>query len=69
MPISATQATGLEDLIQAIHHRLGVTDFPPQTPVAFTDRQTECLRKLATATSKTDAASAITQLLEGPLSV
>jgi tRNA modification GTPase len=67
--ISARQGSGIDDLIRAIHHTCGVTDFDPHTPIAFTARQRDLLGGIASALSETEVASLISELLEGPVSV
>lgn len=67
--ISAQQNTGIDALIGAIHRTLGVTDFDPHTPVAFTDRQRDLLARLRTVSSPAAANTVIAELLEGPVSV
>ncbi len=67
--ISAKHAMGLDDLILTIHRILGVTDFAPPTPVAFTTRQRTLLEGIASAGSKAEVASFISELSEGSVSV
>jgi len=67
--ISAQQTTGIDALIGAIHQTLGVADFDPRIPIAFTDRQRTLLSRLQTVSLKTEADAIIAELLEGPLSV
>lgn len=67
--VSAKQATGLDDLIQAVHHTLNVSDFPLETPVAFTTRQHTLLEAIASSGSEAEVASLISELSEGSVSV
>jgi tRNA modification GTPase len=63
--ISAKEGTGIEDLIEKIRQICGVTDFDLKTPVVFTIRQENLLKQLKSAKSKQQAASIITELLNG----
>jgi len=65
--ISAKHETGIEDLIQAIHHACNVTTFDPRTPIAFTPRQTQLLEQAILASSKEEMASCIARLLDDTL--
>jgi len=63
--ISAKLGTGIENLIEIILEICGVADFDFKTAVCFTDRQEELLTKLKKVKSKPQAASIITELLNG----
>lgn len=65
--ISAKQAIGIDDLIRAIHRTLGVADFNPHTPVAFTARQWTLLGRLAFAGTASDAAAIVADILHGSM--
>ncbi len=65
--ISAKQATGLDDLIGAIGRTLGVADFDPHTPIAFTPRQQALLERLASAATPSDPAAIVATLRHGPI--
>lgn len=65
--ISAKQSTGLDNLIRAIGRSLGVADFAPRTPIAFTARQRTLLERLSSADSPAVAATILTNLLHGPI--
>jgi len=65
--ISAKEGTGIEDLIEKIRQICGVTDFDLKTAVVFTDRQEKLLQQLKNAKSKQQAASIITELLNGKI--
>ncbi len=65
--ISAKQVTGLDDLIGAIGRTLGVADFDPHTPIAFTCRQKALLERLASAAAPSDPAATIATLHHGPI--
>jgi len=67
--ISAQQNTGIDTLIETVHLTLGVTDFDPHTPVAFTDRQRDLLAQIGTVSSPTEADAIIAELLGGAISV
>jgi tRNA modification GTPase len=43
--VSAATGEGLDDLASAILDKLGLGDFDPAVPRAFTNRQADCLRK------------------------
>jgi tRNA modification GTPase len=64
--ISAKLGTGIEKLKESILQTSGVANFDPQQPVCFTTRQENLLRQLTKAESKQQAASNITELLNGP---
>lgn len=64
--IAAKPATGLDDLVCAIHLALGVADFDLHTPIAFTPRQRALLERLASA-APSDPAAIVTTLLHGPI--
>jgi tRNA modification GTPase len=67
--ISAKLSTGIENLIEKIRQICGVADFDLQAEVCFTSRQENLLKQLEKAKSKEQAASIITELLNGRLSV
>jgi tRNA modification GTPase len=63
--ISAKSGAGIEELKERIQQTCGVAHFEPQQPVCFTTRQENLLRQLIQAESKQQAASNITELLNG----
>ncbi len=65
--ISAKHGTGLDDLILSIHRILGVTDFAPQTPIAFTSRQRAVLERLVAAHDPAAAFAILSNLLGSPI--
>lgn len=65
--ISAKNGSGIENLLKKIQTRLGVKDFPLDSPVCFTDRQHKLLLRLQNTTSKKHALSTIKELLSGKL--
>jgi len=65
---SAIEGSGIENLTEQIRQICGVVDFDLRTTVCFTDRQENLLKKLTTAKSN-QAASVITELLNGRLCV
>ena len=67
--ISAKLGTGIENLLKKIRQVLAVADFDLKQPVCFTARQESLLEQLKNAKSKKQAASIITELLNGRLSV
>lgn len=67
--ISAKFETGIENLTQKIQKLAGVADFDLHTPVCFTGRQENLLKQLKNAKSREQAASIITELLNGQLPV
>jgi tRNA modification GTPase len=67
--ISAKEGTGIENLIEKIRRICGVADFDLKTPVVFTSRQENLLKRLKNAKSKQQATSIITELLNGRLRV
>ena len=67
--VSAKLGTGIENLLKKIRLICGVADFDLHTPVCFTNRQENLLKKLKKANSEQQAASIITELLNGPLNV
>jgi len=69
LQISAAQGAGIESLKEEIQLTLGTPDFDSHQPACFTGRQEDLLRKLCKAKSKQQAASIITELLKGRLSV
>ena len=67
--ISAKFGTGIEKLLKKIRQICGVVDFDLQAEVCFTSRQENLLKQLKKAKSKEQAASIITELLNGRLGV
>jgi len=67
--ISAKFETGIEDLTGKIQQLAGVADFDLHTAVCITARQESLLKQLKNAESKQQAASIITELLNGQLPV
>jgi tRNA modification GTPase len=67
--ISAKEGTGIENLLEKVRQICGVTDFDLKTPVCFTQRQNDLLQQLKNAKSTQQAASIITELLNGRLRV
>ncbi len=67
--LSAKLATGIEQLIAKIPQICGTTDFDVFSAICFTARQYALLKQLQQTQSKRDAASAITELLNGSLDV
>jgi len=67
--ISAKLGTGIENLLKKIRQICGVADFDLQAEVCFTSRQENLLKQLKKAKSGKQAASIITELLNGRLSV
>ncbi len=63
--ISAKEGTGVENLLEKIRRICGVADFDLKTPVVFTSRQENLLKRLKNAKSKQQATSIITELLNG----
>ncbi|HUW18400.1 MAG TPA: GTPase [Sedimentisphaerales bacterium] len=67
--ISAKFGTGIEKLVAKIPQTSAAADFNLRTAVCFTGRQENLLKKLRSAKSKEQAASLITELLNGRLDV
>jgi len=67
--ISAKFETGIDNLTEKIQQLAGVANFDLHTAVCFTDRQESLLKQLKNAKSKQQAASIITELLNGKLKV
>ena len=65
--ISAKFGTGIENLTERIQQLCGVADFDLQTAVVFTSRQENLLKQLKKTKSRKQAASIITELLNGQL--
>lgn len=63
--ISAKFGTEIEKLKERIQQTCGVADFNPPQPICFTGRQENLLEQLVNAPSKQQAASIITELLNG----
>ena len=67
--ISAKVGTGIENLLKKIRQICGVVNFDLQAAVCITSRQENIVKQLKNAKSKSEAASIITELLNGRLSV
>ena len=67
--LSAKTGDGVENLIKAIQKFHGADDFDLKQAACFTDRQEQLLGKVKGAKSKEETTSAITELLNGKLSV
>jgi tRNA modification GTPase len=67
--ISAKFETGIEALIGKMLQFCGMANFDLHQPIVFTPRQENLLKKLSIVKTKQHAQSAITELLNGPLSV
>jgi len=67
--ISAKVGTGIENLLKKIRQICGVADFDLKLAVCITSRQENLVKQLKKAKSKEQAASIITELLNGRLSV
>ena len=67
--ISAKAETGIEDLAGKIRQTAGVADFDLKATVCLTSRQQNLLKQLTEADSKPQAASIITELLNGRVCV
>jgi len=67
--ISAKEGTGIENMLEKIRQICGVSNFDLKTPVSFTQRQNNLLQKLIHTKSTQQAASIITELLNGRLRV
>ena len=67
--ISAKTGDGIEKLTEKILQITGVVDFEIHQTICFTDRQENLIRQLATVKSKEQAASTITELLNGRVCV
>ena len=65
LQISAKFGTAIKNLTKKIQQLCGVADFDLQTAVVFTSRQENLLHQLKKTTSKDQAASIITKLLNG----
>ena len=63
--ISAKEGTGIENLLEKVRQICGVVGFDLKTPVCFTERQNNLLKQLQNAKSAQQAASVITELLNG----
>ena len=63
--ISAKFETGIENLAEKIQQLCGVAGFDLQSPVVFTSRQENLLKQLKKTKSRKQAASIITELLNG----
>ena len=67
--ISASTGFGIDKLCDAIVNTLAVKDLDTTTPICFTQRQTDLLMTISTAKDNSTAKTAITQLLNAPVSV
>jgi tRNA modification GTPase len=67
--ISAKEGTGIENMLEKVRQICGVADFDLKTAVCFTQRQNNLLQKLIHTKSTQQAASIITELLNGTLRV
>ena len=67
--ISAKEGTGIENLLEKVRQICGIADFDLKNAVCFTQRQNSLLQKLKNAKSTQQAASIITELLNGTLRV
>jgi len=67
--ISAKEGTGIESLNEKIVKAVGAANFDLREPICFTHRQENLIKKLTGATSRQQAASIITELLNGQLRV
>jgi len=65
--ISAKFGTGIDNLAERIRHLCGVADFDLHQPICFTSRQENLLKQLRKAASKSQAASIITEVLNGQI--
>ncbi len=63
--ISAKTSDGIDKLTEKILQTTGTAEFDLQNAVCFTDRQVNLIRQLTTIKSKEQAASIITELLNG----
>jgi len=63
--ISAKEGAGIENMLEKVRKICGVEGFDLKTAVCFTDRQHHLLQKLQNAESTQQAASIITELLNG----
>ena len=66
---SAKEGTGIENMLEKVRQICGVADFDLKTAVCFTQRQNNLLQKLIHTKSTQQAASIITELLNGTLRV
>ncbi len=69
MKISAKTGSGINELISAIEHKLGVSDFDMKRTVCFTDRQRKVLGQITSARTKQHTEELITELLKGAIVV
>jgi len=67
--ISARTGNGIDKLTEKILQITGTAEFDPHQAVCFTDRQENLLMQLTTVKSKEQAASIITELLNGRVCV
>jgi len=69
LQISAKAGTGIENLLKKIRQICGIANFDLQAAVCITSRQENIVKQLKNAKSRSEAASIITELLNGRLSV
>jgi len=62
--ISAKEQKGIDKLISSIRETIGVSDFDLQTPICFTDRQANLLKKINQTKSKEQAIDIMEELLQ-----
>ena len=67
--ISAKEGTGIENMLEKVRQICGIADFDLKTAVCFTQRQNNLLQQLIHTKSTQQAASIITELLNGTLRV
>ena len=67
--ISAKVGTGIENLLKKIRQICGVDDFDLKLAVCFTSRQENLVKQLSNTKSRSEAASIITELLNGQIRV
>lgn len=67
--ISAKNGTAISELLESIFQLTGTADFDSKLPICFTMRQRNLLNQLIHTKSKAEAASIISELLNGSLRV
>jgi Fe2+ transport system protein B len=67
--ISAKEGTGIESLSEKIIKTAEAADFDLREPIYFTRRQENLIKKLTGVTSRQQATSIITELLNGQICV
>jgi tRNA modification GTPase len=67
--ISAKEGTGIENMLEKVRQTCGISDYDLKTAVCFTQRQNNLLQQLIHTKSTQQAASIITELLNGGLRV